>query len=498
VRLSALLQLAGLQCDVSNDVDLTGIAYDSRAVRPGNLFVAVPGFHVDGTVFVPDALRRGAVAAIVNASATPAPDPSAIVLAVPDTRAALSALASAWYGHPAAGIRTIGVTGTDGKTTTSYLIQAVLEGAGLRTGLFTTVAYRVAGVWQENESRQTTPEALEVQALLSRMVAGGDQYGVLESTSHGLQLHKLDHCEYDLAVFTNLTGDHLDFHGTVDAYRAAKGRLFELLDSAAGKGIEKLAVLNADDESSDYMASRTSARAVRYGISRPAEVSADSLELGADGSRFNAHAGTETASVELQLPGRFNVSNELAALTVGWSQGIPLRRCAEALSRWPGVPGRMQRVNAGQPFTVIVDYAHTGASFQKALATLRPLVQGRLIAVFGCAGERGVERREGMGQAAAQGADYSVVTTEDPRGEDPAAIIAQIAEAMSSAGAREGSQFERVLDRREAIARAFALAAPGDVVLLAGKGHEHSIITAAGPIPWDEVEIARQLLAATR
>lgn len=500
MRLSALLHSAGihappLPADGADALDreVTGLSYDSRTLKPGEVFVAISGFHVDGARFIAQAFARGAPAAIMNdTQEAPGGGPCIVV---PDTRAALATLAAAWYGRPARRLRTVGVTGTDGKTTTSYLISAALAAGDFSTGLFTTVACKIGPRWEENDSRQTTPEALEVQQLLRRMADAGVDYAVLESTSHGLELHKLDHCEYDIAVFTNLTADHLDFHGTVEAYRAAKGRLFAMLDTAADKGIAKLAVLNADDASAAYMASRTTAACLSYGIEAPADVALAACEPDAAGSRLRVTTPAGELETYLPLPGRFNISNALAAIAVGVSQGVPPARLADALAAATGVPGRMQRIEAGQPFTVVVDYAHTAASFEKVLATLRPLTRGRLIAVFGCAGERGAERRTGMGAVAARHADYAVLTSEDPRAEDPDAIIADIAAAMSAAGAQEGRDFARVTDRRAAIARAFALAAAGDVVLLTGKGHERSIQTAAGKLPWDEAAVARDLLS---
>jgi UDP-N-acetylmuramoyl-L-alanyl-D-glutamate--2,6-diaminopimelate ligase len=499
VRLSRLLEDAGIGQRPGVDSLVTGVAYDSRSIRPGELFVAVGGFHVDGADFVVDAFERGAVAAVLTEQAA-ARMPSWVarygrpLIPVSDTRIALASLAATWYRHPAERLRTIGVTGTDGKTTTCYLIESVLEAGGLRTGLFTTVACKAGDRWEENESRQTTPEALEVQEILRRIVDGGAAYAVLESTSHGLELHKLDHCEYDIAVLTNVTPDHLDFHGTFEAYRAAKGRLFAMLDHAADKGTAKTAILNVDDPSWSYMAGRTTAGRLTYAIESEADVRPLSLDLRADGARLELATPAGSVTLELRLPGRFNVYNALAAAAVGVSQGVRLDRIASGLSSANGVPGRMQRIDAGQPFTVVVDYAHTAASFRTVLATLRPLTTGRLMVVFGCAGERGSERRSGMGSVAAAGADYAVLTSEDPRGEDPAAIVDEIARSMEAAGAREGVRFERRIDRKEAIARVFELAGPGDLVLLTGKGHEHSIETAAGRVPWDESAVARQLL----
>ena len=499
MRLSDLVSaLESADASVPLSVEVTGVAYDSRRVQPGNLFVAIGGFHVDGARFVSDAILRGAVAAVVSTATdigvTESPAVRGKLIHVPDTRRALADLAAEWFGCPAERLYTIGITGTDGKTSTSYLTSAVLEAAALKTGLFSTVAYKVGSQWEPNKSRQTTPEALEVQALLRRMLDAGVTHAVLESTSHGLALHKLDHCEYDVAVFTNLSPDHLDFHESVQRYRAAKGLLFEMLDGAKAKGVVKTAVLNADDPSTPYMASRTLARKLFFGIDSAADVMAVDVDERPSGTQMVLAAPTGRIDLFLPLPGRFNVYNALAAASVGVSLDLPLGTIASGLSRATGVPGRMQPVDAGQPFTVIADSAHTAASFEKVLATLRPLVKGRLIAVFGCAGERGVERRTGMGRVAARNADYTVITTEDPRGEDPDAIIDQIAGAMGEHGAEEGRDFERVIDRREAIARAFDLARAGDLVLLTGKGHEHSIETAAGRVPWDEVAVARELL----
>ncbi|HZQ38551.1 MAG TPA: UDP-N-acetylmuramoyl-L-alanyl-D-glutamate--2,6-diaminopimelate ligase [Dehalococcoidia bacterium] len=497
--LADLLRPLGIAVPAGGEREISGIAYDSRRVQPGGLFVAIPGFHVDGAAFVGDACARGAAAVVLDELALPAAATTAAAAGVPlfgvaDPRAALATLSACWFGYPARDLVTIGVTGTDGKTTTCYLTSSLLEAAGFRTGLFTTVAYKVGGQWEENESRQTTPEALEVQQLLRRMADAGVGHALLESTSHGLELHKLDHCEYDIAVFTNLSPDHLDFHGTVEAYAAAKARLFAMLDTSRQKGAPKLAVLNADDPHWQQMANATSGRRLTYALDAPADLRAVAIDLQADGSELRIASPAGPIEARLNLPGRFNVANALAAAAVALGLDVPAEAVGEALSRASGVPGRMQRIDTGQPFTVIVDYAHTAASFQKVLDTLRPLTRGRLIAVFGCAGERGAERRSGMGTVAARSADYAVLTSEDPREEDPAAIIAEIAAAMAAAGAPEGQRFERIVDRREAIGRAFALAGAGDVVLLTGKGHEHSIQTARGSIPWDEAAVATELL----
>jgi UDP-N-acetylmuramoyl-L-alanyl-D-glutamate--2,6-diaminopimelate ligase len=484
-------------------VAIAAVEYDSRAVRPGALFVAIRGFHADGHRFLPAAVAAGAAAVVVereqpaarisaSSRCTSAAGLGVPVLAVPDTRVALSAAAAAFYREPGRSLRVIGVTGTDGKTTTTYLISAILDAAGHRTGLFGTVAYKVGPEWRENDSRQTTPEAVEVQRLLAEMRAAGCSHAVLESSSHGLALHKLDHCAYDTAVVTYVGADHLDFHGTAEAYLEAKGRLFELLERTAAKPGRRTAIVNADDpRSAVHMRGRTAAPIVSYAIDAAADLRAEAVVLDANGASFTAVSPEDTRPVRIHLPGRFNVSNALAAIAAARAEGVPLATAAAALDRVHGVPGRMERVDEGQPFTVVVDYAHTGPAFAKVLTELRPLTSGRIIAVFGCAGEQSRERRTDMGEVAARLADFSVLTNEDPRREPPEAVIAQIAAAMVAAGAREGERFARVVDRREAIAAAFALARPGDVVLLTGKGHEGSILIGDGRLPWNEREVAR-------
>ncbi|MGD9891291.1 MAG: UDP-N-acetylmuramoyl-L-alanyl-D-glutamate--2,6-diaminopimelate ligase, partial [Dehalococcoidia bacterium] len=475
-------------------INITGIAYDSRRVQQGALFIAVPGFHVDGHDFVRQAGAAGAAAVVVrHGRAADFGKLSVPVLAVEDTRVALSAAAAEFYGHPGRAMRVIGVTGTDGKTTTTYLISALLESAGKQTGLIGTVDFKVGPEWRHNDTRQTTPEALEVQQLLAEMRDAGVTHAVVESSSHGLELRKLDHCAYDVAVVTNVGQDHLELHGTPDAYLAAKGRLFAFLDDRAGKPATAAGIVNADDvRSAEYMRSRTHAPILSYGIDAVADVRADDLFLDASGASFILTTPTGSVPVRIQLPGRFNVSNALAAATVALVEGVDLPVIAAGLTEARGVPGRMERIDAGQPFTVIVDYAHTGPAFEKVLRTLRPLTSGRIITVFGCAGGRSPERRPGMGGVAAYLSGFSILTNEDPHEEDPRSILDDIAAAMRAAGRREDDDFTIVEDRRNAIRTAFALARPGDVVLLAGKGHEQSIIVGRTKHPWDERTVALQ------
>lgn len=495
-RLRAAIGAAPVAGDTT--IEVTGIAYDSRRVGPGLLFVAIPGFHVDGHDFIDRAVAAGAAAVVVHrgraASAAGAGVP---MLAVEDTRWALSAAAAELYSHPGRAMRVIGVTGTDGKTTTTYLISALLEAAGRVTGLMGTVDFKVGPIWRENETRQTTPEALEVQQLLAEMRDGGATHAVVESSSHGLELRKLEHCAYDVAVVTNVGADHLELHGTPEAYLAAKGRLFALLDRRGDKPGPAAGVVNADDpHSAAHMRGRTRAPVLAYGIDAPAEVRAEALSLDEGGARFTLATPYGRAAVRTRLPGRFNVSNALAAAAVAQIEGVGLDLIADALGRVSGPPGRMERIEQGQPFTVIVDYAHTGPAFEKVLAQVRALTDGRVIAVFGCAGGRSPERRPGMGGAAARLADFSVLTNEDPHEEEPRRILDDIAAAMRAAGRRDGEDFAVIEDRRAAIREALHRARAGDIVVLAGKGHERSIIVGRTKTPWHEQGVAREELAA--
>jgi UDP-N-acetylmuramoyl-L-alanyl-D-glutamate--2,6-diaminopimelate ligase len=503
VRLSQVL--AELPAEVLGpDVDVSAVCYDSRRAGPGALFVAVPGLRTDGHDHIAEAAARGAIAVAVQADR---PDKwravveerglSAVV--VSDTRQALAALAAAFHGHPGRRLRVIGVTGTDGKSTVVHLVTHLLEVAGHRCALLSTVQCKVGERIWPNETRFTTPEAPEVQALLAEAVAAGADYAVLESTSHGLALHRLDECEYDVAAMTNVTADHLDFHRSREEYTAAKGRLFAMLDESVEKaGVEKVAVLNADDPASDYFRSLTSARTVTYGIEETADVRATDIRPLDWGSRFRLTTPDGDEEVALGLPGEFNVYNALAAAAVALSQRMALVDIAQGIAGFPGVPGRLERIDEGQPFTVVVDFAHAPEALRRVLSFLRERRRGRLIAVFGCIGERERPRRAGMGRAAAELADFSILTNDNPFGEDPDAIIAEIVQGLREAGRHEGHHFVPIADRREAIAHAFAMAVEGDIVLLAGKGHEQSITIGDTVIPWDDRRVARELLREMR
>ena len=465
--------------------EVTGLAYDSRRVTPGALFFAVPGVHVDGHDFVAEATANGAVGLVVERELADASVPQ---LVVPNSRHALADAADGWFGRPSERLTVIGVTGTDGKSTVTALAAEMLRDSGrFNPGQIGTVSVGVGDRIEPNDDRSTTPEALELQELLAQMVAAGNDSVVMEATSHGLALGRTRNCRFDVGVVTTVTSEHLEFHGTVESYRAAKAKLVEEAP---------ITILNADDASCSYFRERARDRVITYAIDADADLRANGLEADASGTTFVLASPGWTGPVRFAMPGRFNVSNALAVLAVGDALGLDLERAAESLSRTAGVAGRMDRIDAGQPFTLIVDYAHTADALHKMLATLRPLTRGRLIVVFGSAGERDPTKRAPMGRVAATDADLVVVTDEDPRLEDPRAINEAIAAGAREAGAVDGERLWVIDDRREAIAHAIGLAREGDLILLAGKGHETSIFYGGEKLPWDDRVVAREALAA--
>jgi UDP-N-acetylmuramoyl-L-alanyl-D-glutamate--2,6-diaminopimelate ligase len=491
VRLAALPEV-GLGTAASRVV--TGIRYDSRCVQPGDLFVAVPGASVDGLAFVPDALARGAAAIVSDRPADVAQNVP--LLLVPSVRVALADLAAAFHGFPARALHVTGITGTDGKTTSTFLLSHILEGMGRATGLLSTVAFKIGDQWQDNLARQSTLESPEIQEALAAMVRRGIQDAVLEATSHGLVLQRVRRCAFDSVLVTNVTSEHLDFHGTRAHYLAAKALLLDAVLEAEGKQRTPVAAINMDDEGSASLLGRARGRVVTFGTGVAVEVKASAIASDAQGSTFVVEAGGERHAVQTRLPGHFNVQNCLGVLALLHGRDFPLHLAVPHIATFPGVPGRMRRVDRGQPFTVVVDYAHTAASLEKVLLTLRPLTRGRLIVVFGSAGERDREKRPAMGAVAARIADYTVITDEDPRKEPSAQILQAIADGAQAAGAQQGKDYLCIVDRARAIAHAIGMAAAGDVVLLAGKGHEKSMILADGSVPWDEEDVACRALRA--
>lgn len=489
-----LSELAGRVPDAvveaGGDFEVHGLSYDSRRVRPGDLFVAVRGYRSDGHDYAAEAAGRGAAVALERPLSLP---PGTPWLHLGDTRWGLGELAAELRGRPARRLLMAGVTGTNGKTTVTHMAAHVLESAGLPAGFLSTVAQRAGVEVSDNRSGQSTMESPEVQEALARMAAGGMRAAVVETTSHALLQGRVSACDFDVVAVTGVGHDHLDYHGSWDAYLRAKALIIELCAAGTPKGVVKTAVLNRDDASFARLSEYAVPRRLDYALEAPAGLRGDDLVCGPTGSRFSIQHEGERHPVSLALPARFNVSNALCAAGICLSLGLSLEQVSEGLSSFPGIRGRLERVDLGQPFAVYVDFAHAAAALASVLAELRPLATDRLLAVFGSTG-RADHDRPGMGRAAAEGADWFVITTDDPVGEDPAEIARQV--ASGAEGRVPGRDYELEPDRRKAIRRAFELARPGDVVLLAGKGHERSMILTGGSEPWDERAEAEAALRA--
>lgn len=496
MKLSKLLTaLSSKEVHGPVDVEIEGLAHDSRQVRLGDLFVAIEGLSVDGHDFIPEALRRGAVA-VVGEQETNVSCPYVLV---PDSRQALAYLAAAFHGYPARRLRVIGVTGTDGKTTTVELTRSILAAAGHKTGMIGTVEALIGDEHRPTGLHVTTPDAIQVQGYLAQMVEVGTEYAVLETTSHGLTQHRVTACDFDVAVLTNITHEHLDYHKTYESYREAKARLFRSLTSSFRKpNTPKTSILNADDPSFEYLRQIPAERHLAYGLERPADVTARDIVHTPTATTFTAVTPNGEFAVRTALPGSFNVYNILAAIAVGVSQGVPFEAMQEGIQAMRGVPGRMERIDLGQDFTVIVDFAHTPNGLQQVLKTVRAMTDGRVIIVFGSAGLRDVTKRPVMGEIAGKLADRIVITAEDPRTEDLNTIIAQIATGCERAGRREGEDYWRIGDRREAIEFAVRMARAGDLVIVTGKGHEQSMCFGTTEYPWDDREVVREALLKIR
>jgi UDP-N-acetylmuramoyl-L-alanyl-D-glutamate--2,6-diaminopimelate ligase len=468
---------------------VTGVAYDSRRVGPGSVFVAVPGLHQDARRFIPDAVARGA-AVIVCQGEDPLPGATAGRVLVPSARAALPLLADAYFGHPSRRLVLVGITGTNGKTTTSYLVEALLRAAGGKTGVIGTIQYQVGD--QAEPAHHTTPESVELQSLLARMVAAGVSGVAMEVSSHALALHRVDGTAFDVAVFTNLTQDHLDLHGTMEEYGKAKARLFALL--AEGPKATPAAVVNVDDPAGPTMVEGRGLRTITFGLGS-ADVRPHRYTSSAAGIEMDVLTPAGRLHVTSALVGEHNVMNLLGAVGVGLALGLSGPAIERALATVRAVPGRLERVEAGQPFLVAVDYAHTPDALERVLHAARKLVgdRARLGVVFGCGGDRDRGKRPLMGEIAARLADRVWVTSDNPRSERPAAIIDDILAGVPQGPG--GAELSELADRRAAIEAAIAWARPGDVLMIAGKGHETYQIIGGEVLAFDDREVARAALA---
>ncbi|CAN5664395.1 UDP-N-acetylmuramoyl-L-alanyl-D-glutamate--2,6-diaminopimelate ligase [soil metagenome] len=485
---------------LSGDTVITAVDLDSRSVVPGSLFVAIPGARADGHEFAAAAAVAGAAVVIGERAIGGL---AVAQLLVDDARAALALAAAWWHDFPSRSLGVIGVTGTDGKTSTAFMLRAMLEACGRPAGLLSTVTV-IAGGQIIGGSRATTPEAPVLQAALAAMRDAGDDFAIVESTSHGLAQQRVGEVAYDVAVLTNLSHEHLEFHRTFEAYKEAKRRLFESLalsEANPEKGLGKWAIVNRDDALADEFtaaAESAGARVIGYGTDPAAQVHAARVAESAGGLTVGVRTPRWESNVRLQLAGRFNALNALAAVAVGEALDLDPAGIRHGLEGLAEVPGRMERIVAGQPFIVIVDYAHTPESLAKVLDNLAPTAAaagGGLVCVFGSAGERDTLKRPMMGAVAGERCRLVVLTDEDPRGEDRLVILREIAAGAIDAGKAEGHDLLLEPDRRSAIRVAFENARRGDVVVLCGKGHEATIETADGSVPWNEAAVAREVLA---
>ena len=467
---------------------VTGIAYDSRAVAPGEVFVGLKGLHADGASFARQAIDRGAVAVV---SDQPAPAGVRVPWALVDNaRLALAVLAAEFFHHPSREMKVIGITGTNGKTTTAYVLASIFDAAGVPCGVLGTVSYRIGA--EVREATRTTPEAPDVQRLLREMVDRGCGACTMEVSSHALSLSRVDGMTFAAGVFTNLTRDHLDFHADMDAYFRAKRRLFEMLPADAPS------LINLDDPRGASLVG-AGGTPTTYAISRPADLTTGPLSFSLDGLSFDIRSPRGTMRIESKLVGRPNVYNILAAAATATALGLPLDAIERGVRALDGVPGRFQVVSgANDEVTVVVDYAHTDDALRNLLETARPLARGRLITVFGCGGDRDRTKRPLMGAVAGRLSDLIIVTSDNPRSEDPARIIEEIQRGITQDTRRDAGQLLAIVDRAAAIAKAVEVARPGDLVLVAGKGHEKYQVIGDRTLPFDDVAVAREALGRRR
>ena len=456
-------------------VELRDLAYDVRAVGEGSLFFCVPGMRADGHDFAAEAARRGAVALVVERPL----ELDLPQLVVASARSAMAEAADVFFGEPTRELSVVGITGTNGKTTTCFLVYEILAAAGRRPGLVGTVESRIGG--KPRKMARTTPEAIDLQRLFREMLEAGDRSCVIEASSHAIELHRLDRARFSALAFTNLSQDHLDFHGTIEGYFAAKRRLFLM-------GDETPAAINIDDAYGRRLAADLRAlgqeRVLTFGRAPDADLSPDEIELGAEGTRIRL------GELELCSPlrGAFNAENLLTAAALTRLLGVDDAQIAAGVAALKGVPGRFEAVDRGQPFTVVVDYAHTPDALSRLLTAARELARGKLICVFGCGGDRDREKRPLMGEIAATLSDVAIVTSDNPRSEDPRAIVEEILEGI------EGKTVEVELERRSAIEQALARAGEGDVVVIAGKGHEQGQEIGGQVLAFDDRVVAAELL----
>lgn len=478
--------LEGIKYDIitgSIDKEITGVYYDSRKVKPGSLFICVRGFKTDGHKYIESAIANGAVAILAEEKQSVPGDITYVITA--DTRSTMAKIASNFYDKPSRYMRVIGVTGTNGKTTTTHLIQNILEKAHMKTAILGTLYAKIDDY--RKEMGHTTPEALEIEDFMSLCRDRKAQYVVMEVSSHALDLARVEEIDYNVAVFTNLTQDHLDYHQDMENYKNAKLKLFSMINNKEGNFV----IVNNDDRYAADFIEVSRAEVVTYGVEKDADVKAYNLDMSAEGTRFMVKYDQGDFEVNMQLIGLFSVYNALAAIAFALKEGIKPDIIKKALAATSSVAGRFEKVKCGQDFTVIVDYAHTPDGLENILKTARSITQKRLITVFGCGGDRDKTKRPLMGEIAAKYSDFCIVTSDNPRSEDPKAIIDDIVPGLLKV---ENSRYAVVVDRREAIRHAVYMAKPGDIVIIAGKGHETYQLIGDKVLDFDDRKVAADFL----
>lgn len=471
------------------EVDISGLQTDSRRVIPGDLFICLPGHTVDGHDYAVEAGENGAAALVVNRRL----DTALPQVVVKDCRHAMAILADAFYDQPSKRMTIIGVTGTNGKTTTTYLIDKIMSDFGLKTGLIGTIEMKYDG--RSFPISRTTPEALELQRSLNDMAQTGAKFCVMEVSSHALEQGRVKGTDFRTAVFTNLTQDHLDYHNSVEDYQNAKGLFFSRLGNAFAKDPKqrKYAVLNADDKASEQFAKLTAAEVITYGLHEKADVRASGIGITAQGTSFHVDTFRGSTDISLKMIGKFNVYNTMAAIAAALLEDIPLQEIKKSLESVPGVEGRVEAVDAGQPYAVIVDYAHTPDGLDNVLRSIKEFAQNKILTVFGCGGDRDKSKRPIMGKIAAKLSDIVIITSDNPRTEDPDRILKDIEAGLLEDGVSE-KRYQLIVDRRQAIKKAIEMASPGDVVLIAGKGHETYQLIAGNVFNFDDRIVAKEVI----
>lgn len=488
MKLSQLLKtLLVKKIEGYQDFEVTGITYHTEKIQPGGIFACLPGTQNHGIRFIQRALDKGARAVLTDIEGVQIP--GAVKILVPEVREALAALSVKFFDSPSTGLRMIGVTGTNGKTTTSYLIELLVAQTGQKTGLIGTIQYKIGK--QVLPVLATTPEAPDLQFILHKMAGQGVTCVSMEVSSHALEWKRVAGCDFDIAVLTNVTEDHLDFHQTFERYLGAKGKFFSRMGNLYEQsGLPRIAVLNRDDSNFAFFYDQTGVQKVTYGIENPADVRARDIQIQDAGASFYVESPWGGGPINMKLTGLFNVYNVLAALTVALVEGLDFEISKKILEKVPGVPGRFEKIDLGQDFTVIVDYAHTPDGLENVLKTVKEFAQQRIITVFGCGGDRDRTKREPMGEIAGNYSDYCILTTDNPRREDPYQICREVEPGLLKT--RDEEQYKICLDRYEAISWAIEMARSGDVVVIAGKGHEDYQIFKDHAVHFDDRETVRE------